>query len=135
MFDDGAAILGDERVECVGRLEVREIGPCAEHAQCAQLPAVLVRDDVVGIVGTRAVILETAQDLAGQQSAGNDTIRSIGSPGDVLENRVHIVAREPGPRAGRTAERRLGVDVDMPGIERLLRGGLRWAAPFSRHEI
>ena len=79
VLDDRAAVLGHERVERIRRLEIGEVRPRAEDAQRAQLAAVLVRDDVVGIVGTRAVILEAAQDLAGNQPAGDDAIGPVGA--------------------------------------------------------
>ena len=83
VFDDRAAVLGDERVERIRRLEIGEVRPRAEDTQRAQLAAVLVRDDVVGIVGTRAVIQEAAEDLAGNQPAGDDAIGPVRVSRDV----------------------------------------------------
>jgi hypothetical protein len=45
--------------------------------QRPQLAAVLVRDNVVGIVGTRALIAEAVEELAGNLPAGDDTIRPV----------------------------------------------------------
>ena len=78
----------------------------------------LVRNDVIGIVGTRAVILEPAQDLAGKQSAGDDAIGPVGFSRDVLEDRVHIVVRELRPGAGRASNRGLAIEFDLFWIER-----------------
>ena len=55
VLDDRAAVLGDQRVERVRRLEVRQVRPRAEDAQRAQLAAMLVRHEVVRIVGARAL--------------------------------------------------------------------------------
>src|SRR5206468_6433161 len=78
----------------------------------------LVRDDVVGIVGTRAFVQEAPQDLAGYQPAGDDAIGPIRVPGDAFEYRVDIVVREPGPGAGGATDRRLGIDIHALRIER-----------------
>ena len=69
VLDDRAAVLGHERVERVRRLEIGEVRPGAEDAQRAQLAAVLVRDEVVGIVGARAVVEEAARGSC-RESAG-----------------------------------------------------------------
>ena len=69
MANDAAAVLGDEHVERVAGLHVDEVRPRAEDLQRAQLAAMLVRDDVVGIVGARAVIAEPAERPPGQPRA------------------------------------------------------------------
>ena len=55
MADDGAPIFLDQRIHGVDRLRVGVIEPGAEDTQPAQLAAVLVRHDVVGIVGAGAL--------------------------------------------------------------------------------
>ena len=102
VLDDRATVLRDERVERVRGLEVGEIRPRAEDAQRAQLAAVLVRHEVVGIVGARALITEAAEDLAGNQPAGDDAIGAVRVARDALEDRVDVVLRERRP-ARRTA--------------------------------
>jgi hypothetical protein len=46
---------------------------------------VLVRDDVVGIIGTRGFIKEAAEDLAGNQPAGDDAIGPVRVSRDAFE--------------------------------------------------
>ena len=82
----------DQRVERIGGLEIGEVGPGAEHAQRPQLAPVLVRDDIVRIVGPGAGEQEVAEDLAGNQPAGDDAIRAVGVARDRLEDGVHVVA-------------------------------------------
>ena len=118
VLDDRAAVLGDERVERVAGLEVGQVRPRAENAQRAQLAAMLVRHDVVGIVGPRARVAEAAEDLAGQQAAGDDAVGAVRVPRDALEHRVDVVARERRSLAGRPPDRRLRIDLDVLRIER-----------------
>ena len=112
------AVLGDDRVQGVGALPIGEVRPGGEYAQRTQLPAMLVRHHVVGIVGTGAGILEAAEDLAGQQAAGDDPICPIGIARDLLEDDVHVVAGERCPLAVRALHGRLRVDGGVLRIER-----------------
>ena len=59
----------------------------------------LVRNEVVGIIGTSAGIQEIAQDLAGNQTAGDDAIGPVLPPRDPFEDLVDIVRRERAPTA------------------------------------
>ena len=63
--DDAAPVSVDERVERVDAARVVVVEPRREHAQAAQLAAVLVRVDVVRIVGPRAVVAERPDRPAG----------------------------------------------------------------------
>ena len=92
VLDDRLAVFGDDRVDRVRGLEVGEVRPGAEDAQRPQLAPVLVRHDIVRIVGTRAEVLEAAENLARQQAAGDDAIGAIRIARDVLEDDVHVVA-------------------------------------------
>ena len=69
-----AAVLDDDGVERVAGLHVDQVGPRAEHLQRAQLAAVLVRHDVVRIVGARAVVPEPADRTAGHGARGDGAI-------------------------------------------------------------
>ena len=57
----------------------------------AQLAAVLVRHEVVGIVGACAGVLEAAENLAGQQPAGDDAVGAVLVARDPLQDRVDVV--------------------------------------------
>ncbi len=112
------AVFGDERVERVARLEIREIRPRAEDAQGAQFAAVFVRDDVVGIVGARAVEQKVAEDLAGNQAAGDDAVGAVRIAGGGFEDRVEIVPREWRLLAGRPLHLGRRIDRRQLRIER-----------------
>ena len=118
MLHDRAAVRRRQSVERVRRLPVREVRPRPKDAQRAELAAMLVRDEVVGIVGTSAGVQEIAEDLAGNQTAGDDPIGPVRVPRDPFEDLVDVVPRERRPRAGRTTQRRLRVEFDPLRIER-----------------
>jgi hypothetical protein len=69
---DCASAFLDERIERVQRLRVGVVHPGAENAQPSKLPAVLVRNHVVGIVGPRALVEESAQRIARQPFGRDD---------------------------------------------------------------
>ena len=69
--------LIDHSVERVDRLRVHVIHPCRERAVCAQLAAMLVRHDVVRIVGAGAVEPEAADGLPFERFAGDDPVRAV----------------------------------------------------------
>ena len=90
---------GYERVERVAGLHVGEVRPRAEHAQRPQLAAVLVRDDVVGIVGAGALVAEAAEDLARQQPRRGGAVGAVGVPVRALEHLGQIVFESAGVRS------------------------------------
>src|SRR5947207_10454351 len=109
------AVLADERIERVAGLEIDEVEPGAEHAERAQLAAVLVRDEVVRIVGAGPGVAEVAQDLAGNGPAGGGAIRAVAVSRRALEDDVHVVSRERRPGARRPATRGARIDDHVPG--------------------
>ena len=78
VLDDGPAVLGDRSVSRVFLgLEVGEVRPRAEDTQRSQLAAVLVRHDIVGIVGARAGVGRPPRILTWQQAARDDAIGPV----------------------------------------------------------
>ena len=67
-----------ERRQRVDALRIDVIEPRRKHEVAAQLAAMLVRDDVVGIVGARAVKLDAADRAARRGLAEDDAIRAVG---------------------------------------------------------
>ena len=108
VLDDRAAVLRDQRVERVRGLEIGEVRPRAEDAQRAQLAAMLVRHEVVGIVGTRAGVEEAAENLAGNQPAGDDAIGAVRRCARRVSRMAFMSSlRERRSLAGRPADRGL----------------------------
>src|SRR5262245_33254548 len=110
VLDDGVAVLGDEGIERIGRLEIRQIRPRAKHPQSPQLATVLVRYEIVGIVGTRALEAEIADDLAGDQPSRHDAIGAVRSARDVLEQFLEVLMRETCSLAVRTPQSRIRIE-------------------------
>jgi hypothetical protein len=75
----GAAVLGHQRVERVDRLGVHVIEPRGKHAVAAQLAAILVRHDVVRVVGARAEEADPAHGLAFERLARHHADAAVGS--------------------------------------------------------
>ena len=71
-------VLGDERRQRVDALRVDVIEPRREHEVAAQLAPVFVRDDVVWVVGARAVKLDAADRAARRRLAEDDAVRAVG---------------------------------------------------------
>ena len=126
VLHDGAAVLGDERVERVAGFQVGQVGPRAEDAQRAQLAAMLVRHDVVGIVGPRAGVAEAAENLARQHAAGGDPVGAVGVARGPLEHRVDVVARERRPLARRAPHGRLRIDRRARSGSNVVRNVSTW---------
>ena len=93
--DHAAAVLGHDGVERVARLHVHQIGPGAKHLQGAQLAAVLVRDDVVGVVRTGAVVAEAADRTAGHGARGHGAIAAVRAAVRPLEHVVKVAPFHP----------------------------------------
>ena len=83
----------------VAGLHVDEVGPRAEDAQRPQLAPVLVRHQIVGIVGPGALVPESAEHLAGQQAPGGEAVRPVGPAVGALEHLVDVVLRHRRPLA------------------------------------
>src|SRR6185503_21368861 len=65
---DGTVVVFHDGVERVARLHVGEIRPGAEYAQRTQLASMFVRDDIVGVVGPRALVSKRADDTSWQET-------------------------------------------------------------------
>jgi hypothetical protein len=70
------------------------IQPRAEDARAAQFAAVLVRHDVVRIVGSRTVVAEVAERLAGSEPAGQHPEPAVRHPRRTLVHLLEIELRE-----------------------------------------
>src|SRR5690606_24229347 len=79
VLDVPAAVLADENVLRVAAARVVVIEPGREHTRASQFATVLVREDVVRIVGPRAVVPEAADDLGTRGiAAQHGAIPSVG---------------------------------------------------------
>src|SRR5262245_33037155 len=107
MTDDGPSTFLDERVESVSRFHVDQIRPCAKNLQRSQLASMLVRNDVVRVIGARAVIAETTNHPARNRTAGQHAIRTVRLSRSTSEQLFEIGAVELPDLAGR----RLGCRV------------------------
>ncbi len=117
VLHERTAVLLDERVERVAGLPVHEVRPRAEHAQRAQLAAVLVRHEIVRIVGPCARVAERPENLPRQQPSGRCAIGAVRVARGTLEHAGDVVARERRSRAGRPPHRGLRIDLDARKIE------------------
>ena len=77
MAHDRPAVLDDQRVHRIDGLGVGVVDPRAEDAQAAQLAAILVRDDVVGVVGPRAFVLEAFERRAFERGADDHAVGPV----------------------------------------------------------
>ena len=68
------------------------VQPRREHAVAAQLAPVLVRMDVVRIVGPRAVVLEVAERPAVGEAAGGRAVLAVRQAGRPREQAVDVLA-------------------------------------------
>ncbi len=114
---DHAAVPAAEHVERVAGLPVHQIRPGAEDAQRAQLAALLVRHEIVRVVGAGARVPERPEYRARNQGAGGDTVGAVGVARRLLEDAREIVARERCPRARRPLDRRFRIDRGARRIE------------------
>ena len=64
VLHDHVAVPHREGIQRIRCLPVRQVRPRAEDAQRAQLAAVLMRHEVIGIVGPCAGVQVVAEDLA-----------------------------------------------------------------------
>ncbi len=111
--DHAASSLGDERVQGVAGLHVREVRPRAEDTKGAEFAAVLMRHEIVRVVRARALIPEPAQDLAGQEAARGRAVRPVGTPVGAFEHLVDVVPGQGRPPARRALFRRGVGDGDL----------------------
>ena len=70
------------------------VQPGREDAVGAQLAAVLVLEDVVGIVGALAVVAEAAERRAVGEAAGEGADAAVGAAGGARQHRVEVGADE-----------------------------------------
>src|SRR6185369_12054178 len=77
VLHDHAAVLGQYRVERVRGLEVRQVSPCTEDTERAQIAAMLMRHDVVRIVRTCALEQISADNLPREQTASDNAVRAV----------------------------------------------------------
>ena len=122
MLDARPAVLRDERVDRVRRLQVGEIGPGAEDAQRAQLAPMLVRHEIVRIVRACAGVQVAAENLARDQAPRNDAVGAVLVARHSLEYDVEIVLDERRPLAVRAPNRGLRIDRRLL---RIVRGEVR----------
>src|SRR5262245_15489529 len=92
MPDDTASAARLEHVEAVEAARVVMVHPGGEDAARAQLAAVLVRVDVIRIVGTGAVILEIAEGAAIGEAAERRPVVAVRQPGRPLQQAIDVVA-------------------------------------------
>ena len=80
------------------------IQPGGEDAAAAQLAAVLVRVDVVGVVGPRAEVLEVAERLAVGKAARGRAVLAVRQPRRARQDPIDVLAAH-GPLAAATCPR------------------------------
>src|SRR5262249_30528641 len=73
------------------RFRVGMVEPRAEHVQTPKVAAHIVRNGIIRIVGARAFVSEWAYRLTLNCKAGKQTIRSVLSPGHIVENQLKIL--------------------------------------------
>ena len=115
--NDAAAVLGDNGIERVAGLHVHQIGPCAEHFQRPQLAPVFVRDDVVGIVGTGAVVAKPAHGPSRQRAGRDRSVRPVGLVG-APEHGLEVAALHRPLLARQRREHRGVGDHEVAGLDR-----------------
>ena len=94
------------------------VQPGAEDPRPAQLAPVLVRHDVVRIVGAGAVVAEVAERPARGEAAGQRPIAAVGLTRGTVEHVGEVAARErPSLPGERIADRRLLRDDEVVGGE------------------
>ena len=86
--------VGHDAVVRVRAPHLVVIQPGGEDRQAAQLAAVFVRDDVVGIVGARAVITERPERPAGDVAAGEHAVAAVGLPCHARDNLDEVAKRQ-----------------------------------------
>ena len=86
----GIAVPG-EPVERVGGVELIEAEPRVEHPNPAKVTAMLVRDDVIGVVVARGVELVRAENLGVGDAGGHGAVAVIRGPRDKGEEGVDVL--------------------------------------------
>jgi hypothetical protein len=94
------------------------VQPRREHAHAAQLAAVLVHVDVVGIVGPRAEIAERTERPAFDRLARNHPERAIVVSGALHEQAIDVASVERSPLSSNVPDGGLGVDFEVVAAER-----------------
>ena len=59
-------VLADPRIHAVLLAGVEVVEPRRDEAPAAEIPAILVREDVIGIVAARARVAKRAEELPGE---------------------------------------------------------------------
>ena len=93
MADNAAAVLRDDRVERVSRLHVGQVGPGAEDLERPQLAAMLVRNDVVRIVGTRRMVAKAADRPSWNRPRSQHSEGSVGAGLRPAEHALDVLHR------------------------------------------
>src|SRR5215813_10662389 len=80
MANDALAFVLNDGINSIAGLHVGEVRPCAEDFERAQLTTVLMGNDVVRIIRTRAEVFESSENFPRQLLSGDRAIGSIGTP-------------------------------------------------------
>src|SRR5437773_5944991 len=90
MPDKQTPIPSYQRVEGIDTARVVVVQPCTEHPQPAQFPAVLMRKNIIGVVGASPVVAVSAHWSSFDELAGNGAIPLILSLKGLNENFIDI---------------------------------------------
>ena len=118
MTHDLLAVLLDDGIERVDGFRVDVVQPRRERPVATQFATMLVRDDIVGIVGPRAVEPEAADRPPLERLAGDDAVRSIGLAVRPAQQQPDIRFLEATPFAARRCDAGLIVDRQFLGPQR-----------------
>ena len=107
-----------ERVEGILSLRIDVIDPGGKHAQSSELAAMFMRHDVVGVVGSGAVILKWTEWLTLHPQAGQHPIGTVRIPRDVLQHVIDICDGHRAFLPVRSHERRAVTDHQILAARR-----------------
>ena len=117
VLDHLTAVLLDDGVERVARLQVSEVRPRTENAECPQLAPMLVRNDIVRIVGARAGVAKASKDFTSQTASSDDAIGAVGIWLRAIEQILEILPDEGRSLTRGTPDHGLRIELDSPGID------------------
>jgi hypothetical protein len=107
----------DPDVEAVLLAGVEVVEPCGEELGGAELAAVVVLDDVVGVVWARVLVAKGAQGAAGQKEAGGGAVAAVRLDGGEGEGGRDVFAGERGLLAKGALGCRAVADGEGGGVE------------------
>src|ERR1700740_662159 len=90
MTDYGSAVFLDERIQRIPGLCIHAVNPCSKQEHSAQFPSILVRKEVIRIVGACTVIQKFADRFAFELLAGKNAIAAVAIAFGAIQNPLYI---------------------------------------------